>query len=221
MTAIEKKLVILTVVTSVIALIFSFLAIGLSIKERKHIKDEADDLRERLAEIESLCEKKATPQTEKQDVAMKDLFSFAGMESQLRKLKTEIEDLKKGGNVTPEQARQAEEKQVRQVRDVNKTFHKIWKDSIDQQIKSTGQFNDDERRQVVSAYGKLLEGVEDVQVRWVKGDLDWEAANTEVKQSSLQFFDTMSRDVGEEKARNAINIIFPSPEMKRYLFSNN
>jgi len=200
----------ISLVVAVVAIVMVLrAATGPTAAEMTELRDRVEALE---GEIETLRERESEGGEK-----VKDVFSVAAVEEQMKKLRAEIDDLKtRGGGQGGVAA--AEEKQERILKDVNKAFHRTWKSLLDAKLGQNG-FDDDQRQRIVGDYGKMLEGIEDVQTRWLKGDLDWSSTMDEIKMRSIEFYDAVERGADTDTARRVIDIAFPTPEMKKFFFS--
>jgi len=178
-------------------------------------------LRERVEALESevaaLRERAASGES---TVPVKDLFTIASMEAQMKRLRAEVEWLKAhgGGEGGAGAVAMVEQRQERVLKEANKAFHRTWKESLDAGLAQNG-FDEDRRRRIGGDYARLLEEIEDVQLRWFRGDINWDQALDEVKMRSIEFYDAVERNYDTDTARRVLDIAFPTPEMKRFFFS--
>ncbi len=148
---------------------------------------------------------------------VKDVFSAAAMEEQMKKLRAEVDALKSGGG-GQSAVIALQERQERILKDANKAYFKAWKETLDTNLAQNG-FDEDQRRRIGGDYAKLLEELEEAQMRWSRGDIDWSRAMDEVKMRSIEFYDAVERGADTDTARRVIDIAFPTPEMKKFFFS--
>lgn len=177
---------------------------------------EVTELRDRIdaleGELEALRE-----QGNEGTAKVKDVFSAAAMEEQMKKLRAEIDALKSGGGAQSAVVA-VQERQERILKDANKAYFKTWKETLDNNLAQNG-FDEEQRRRIGGDYTKLLEELEESQMRWFRGDIDWNRAMDEVKMRSIEFYDTVERGYDTDTARRVIDIAFPTPEMKKFFFS--
>lgn len=148
---------------------------------------------------------------------VKEVFSAAAMEGQMKKLRAEVDALKNGGG-GQSAVIALQERQERILKDANKAYFKAWKETLDTNLAQNG-FDEDQRRRIGGDYAKLLEELEEAQIRWSRGDIDWNRAMDEVKMRSIEFYDSVERGADTDTARRVIDIAFPTPEMKKLFFS--
>ncbi len=153
---------------------------------------------------------------------VKDLFSIASLEAQLKSLRSDMERIKgqthgntgeSGGEIA-----QVEQRQERVLREASKAFQRTWKGAFEGALLQNG-FDEDARRRIGGDYDRLLGEIEEIQVRWFRGEIDWNKALDEIKMRSTEFYDTVERNYGTDTARRVLDIAFPTPDMKRFFFS--
>lgn len=153
---------------------------------------------------------------------VKDLFSIASMEAQMKSLRAEVDRIKGQGKVSAGGSEgtvtQIEQRQERVLREASKAFQRTWKSAFEGALSQHG-FDEDMRRRVVGDYDRLLGEIEEIQVRWFRGEIDWNGALDEIKMRSIEFYDAVERAYDTETARRVIDIAFPTPDMKRFFFS--
>lgn len=212
----EKITAVLSIAIALLALLTALFVFVSESRKRAELVSAVTELKDRVSELESAMEKKeekvADPAA--QGMAVNQLFSFAGVENQMKTMKKEIEELKNVKQGVLDKV--IEDKNISIVKDVNKTFHKTWIDSMDRQLQQAG-YQDKEKETAIHYYTGMLQGIEDIQIRWVKGELKSENLSQEIKNNSLQFFDSVSRSMGEEKANAIINMAFPNPDMRKVM----
>ncbi|HOW51823.1 MAG TPA: hypothetical protein PLV42_07250 [bacterium] len=177
---------------------------------------ELGDLRDRMDALEAELD---TLRAQGPDggAKVKDVFSAAAMEEQMRKLRNEIDELKSGGG-GQSAVLAIQDKQERILKDANKSYFRQWKDMLDANLAQNG-FDEEARQPIVAGYSKLLEELEQAEMRWFRGEIDWDRAMDEVKTHSIEFYDTIERSSDTDTARRVIDIAFPTPEMKKFFFS--
>lgn len=204
-------LAVLSVVVSVMALMVTLRAGGgATPEELSALRDRVDYLEEELA---SLREKSA----DAEGTPVKEVFSAAAMEEQMKRLRAEVDALKSGGGARAAVAA-VQERQERVLKDANRVNFKVWRETLDMNLARNG-FDDEQRQRISGDYGRLLEQLEELQLRWFRGEADWSGTMDEVKMRSLEFYDTVERGADTETARRVLDIAFPTPEMKRFFFA--
>ncbi len=171
------------------------------------------------AEVASLKDRIAAEGT----MPVKDLFSIASMEAQMKSLRADMERLKGQAKETGEGAgegavTQIEQRQERVLREASKAFQRTWKGAFEGALSQQG-FDEEARRRIGGDYDRLLREIEEIQVRWFRGEIDWNGALDEIKMRSTEFYDTVERNYDTDTARRVLDIAFPTPEMKRFFFS--
>jgi len=181
-----------------------------------------NSVEERLSAVESeialLREKTFSHDTP--PVPVKDLFTVASLEEQMKRLRADFERMKaqQRNRADAETGGVAEERQERALREISRAFQRTWKIAFEDALAKQG-FDEDSRRTVTSDYGTLLEQIEEIQVRWLRGEINWEGALDEIKMRSLEFYDGVERRYDTDTARRVLDIAFPTPEMKRFFLS--
>ncbi len=156
-------------------------------------------------------------------VSVKDLFSAASLEAQLKILRAEVEKMRgqqipgKGG-ITPEVLAEVSQRQERVLREASRAFQHTWKEAFVSALQQQG-FDEEQRRRIGDDYQRLLGEIEEIQVRWFRGEIDWNRSLDEIKMRSIEFYDTTERNFDTETARRVLDIAFPTPDMKRFFFS--
>lgn len=198
---------------SVVALAAIFLVRG---TEDVASVDEVTALRERMDAVEAQLDdlrEKSTGDGAK----VKDVFSVAAMEEQMRRLRAEVDSLKSGGGAQSAVA-VMQERQEQMLKGTNKAYFNTWKGVLDAGLARNG-FDDDQRQRIGGDYTRLLDNLEEIQLRWFRGEVDWARAMDDVKMRSLEFYDSVERAYDTDTARRVLDIAFPTPETKRFFFS--
>lgn len=188
----------------------------LSVRGSGVVADEVNALRDRLdvfeEQIEELREQKAG-----EGAKVKEVFSVAAMEEQMRRLRAEVDALKSGGGAQSAVA-VMQERQEQMLKGTNKAYFNTWKGVLDAGLARNG-FDDEQRQRIGGDYTRLLENLEEIQLRWFRGEIDWTRAMDDVKMRSLEFYDSVERAYDTDTARRVLDIAFPTPETKRFFFS--
>lgn len=171
------------------------------------------------AEVASLKDRIAAEGT----MPVKDLFSIASMEAQMKNLRADMERLKgqakeSGGGAETGAVTQIEQRQERVLREASRAFQRTWKGAFEEALSQQG-FDEEARRRIGGDYDRLLREIEEIQVRWFRGEMDWNKALDEIKMRSTEFYDSVERNYDTDTARRVLDIAFPTPEMKRFFFS--
>ncbi|HSA32307.1 MAG TPA: hypothetical protein P5077_01130 [bacterium] len=211
----DRRWSIVATVVALIALVLACIAIVL-VHRGGPVAEEVSALQDRLDALETQIEELREQKTG--EVAkVKDVFSVAAMEEQMRRLRAEVDALKKGGGaesaVAVMQSRQEE-----MLKGTNKAYFNTWKGVLDAGLARNG-FDEEQRQRIGGDYSRLLENLEEVQLRWFRGEVDWARAMDDVKMRSIEFYDSVERTYDTDTARRVLDIAFPTPETKRFFFS--
>ena len=212
----HDRLLSAAVVVAVVSLAVAVVALlkepsgGVSSGEVNALRDRIDALEEEVAALRDTG-------NAAEGVPVKDVFSVAAMEEQMKKLRAEVDTLKKGGGAQQAIA-EVQSRQERVLQEANRVNFRIWREALESNLAANG-FDEEQRKAVGGHYGKLLEQLEETQLRWFRGEVDWDRTMDEVRMRSIEFYDSVERGYDADTARRVLDIAFPTPEMRRFFFS--
>ncbi len=191
--------------------LFSFFLL----KEFSSLKKEVASLSESIDKIDSNLAPASV--VAGNDPKAIELFGFADLQKQLQSIKKQLDAVKKQGkNYTPTEQKEEENRMVSLAKDVNANVYKMASQFFETQLKGKN-FEENEVKAIMQTYTKSFNEIQDVQIKWLNGEITWEDMPNELKPVYTNFYDNLRRDVGEKGASEAFNIFVPDPNMRRIL----
>ena len=181
-------------------------------KLEKKIENIARQVELIKVDIESIKVKAPAFKEKINGVSFNNLLS---LQTKLSKMKEQIEKLSKKsekGVIT-----EVREKEERLLRQQAQRVKKAWGAYLDQKLVGLG-FEQGDRDIVLADYQRMLNGINEEQFKWYRGDMSSEELAESVNGFGKDLFDDMSETVGEQKASIILGVIFPDPATREAFF---
>ena len=181
-------------------------------KLEKKIEDVARQVELIKIDLESIQVKVPAFKEKIDGVSFNNLLS---LQKKFAKMKEQIEILSKKNETAV--VTEVREKEERLLREHAKTIKKAWISYLDQKLSGFG-FEQDERDIVLADYQRMLDGINEEQFKWYRGDVSSEELAESINGLGKDLFDDMSETVGEQKASVILGVIFPDPMVRKSFF---
>lgn len=218
MNDLSKKnalLIIFLTAVSLISIVLSLYAIGsINGSEKKRI-NLAKDIEELKLEIKELKKSAASiPGNGREEQASNSIV----LQKKLNQMRAEIESLRKSGNSKSlEDYKKEKNKFLMGYADEVK---KKWTEFLHNALVEKG-IEPDDIEMIKYDYNVMLNKIRDEQFRWYEGDSTEEDLNETVKSYVKEFYEDMSKSVGDRKASITLGIVFPDQVYRKSLFEEN
>lgn len=140
------------------------------------------------------------------------------LQKKLNQMRSEIDSLRKSGG-------------TKALEDYKKEKNKFWMDYATEVKKSWTEYlqnsliekgvEPDDIEVIKYDYNVMLDKIRDEQLRWYDGDSSVEDLNDTVKGYAKEFYEDLSKSVGDRKASITLGIVFPDQLYRKSLFEDN
>jgi len=141
---------------------------------------------------------------------------FNAFNKRLKKLKKDVEALRKSRVGSEHSVKSEVDTMTNIVTDFNDYMYNNSMPFLDTQIAAKG-FSEDERGIIKDIHRALFEKLEDVQIRWINGDVSWEEMIDEAYTLFKDSFDELKGEIGPQGASKAFAIIVPDSNMRKQI----